>query len=432
MSKLITKQIFKSIMIYALLFFANLSASESYFNISLSTSSDTLFINADTDYDFYGYQFEITNIDLFDCIDPSGSDFFISVGENGNVVGFSFSGAVISSGQNTILSCLIADSQNINNEGTCLTPGSIIISSGASVGGITPQIPDSEILIGDCLYLDCNNELNGDNSDCLDCAGIPNGTFEIDCLGICGDPSSENFAVEDLCGNCLGSCISPPVIDCDCEIINISDIDTIVCTGNCDPATYTDPCFVWNSETWIDGVDGIDLFYDEGEELNDINGNGLLDVGCYDCGGNSLGDDSYDVGNIFREYSCMNPDIFNTQFYCSALINNNIGDDGSCLSNYESGLVSQFSLFSAFPNPFNPMTTINYSVKYAGNIKIDIYNILGEHVYTLVNEYHMPGNLYQISWNSNNQSNIPLSSGVYFIKAEHDNAVLIQEITLIK
>tara|TARA_Y100000994_G_scaffold112275_1_gene92485 strand:- start:1638 stop:2939 length:1302 start_codon:yes stop_codon:yes gene_type:complete len=432
LSELIIKQIFKSIAICVFLFLSDLKASGSYFNISLSTSDDRILINTDTDYDIYGYQFQITNISLTDCFDSSGSNFYISVGQNGNIVALSLSGTVISSGQNTILSCLIVDNQNIDNEGSCLDPDSVIISSGASVGGISPQIPGSEIVVGDCLYLDCSNELNGDDSDCLDCAGVPNGTYELDCLGVCGDPSSENFAIQDLCGNCLGSCISPPIIDCDCEIINISGVDTIICTGNCDPTTYTDPCFVWNSETWIDAVGGIDLFYDEGEELNDTNSNGLADIGCYDCGGNSLGDDNYDVGNIFREYSCMNPDLFNTQFYCSALINNNIGNDGSCLSNYNTELVSQFSLFSAYPNPFNPITTVNYSVKHAGNIKIDIYNILGEHVYTLVDEYHAPGNLYQISWDSNNQSNIPISSGIYFIKAEHANAVLIQELTLIK
>ena len=43
--------------------------------------------------------------------------------------------------------------------------------------------------------------------------------------------------------------------------------------------------------------------------------------------------------------------------------NNNIGNDGSCLSNSHKEFVSQFSLFSAYPNPFNPITTINYSVE---------------------------------------------------------------------
>ena len=51
------------------------------------------------------------------------------------------------------------------------------------------------------------------------------------------------------------------------------------------------------------------------------------------------------------------------------------------------------------------------------NLKfIDIYNISGRHVYTLVDGYHSPGNLYRATWNSNTQSEISVSSGVYFYR----------------
>ena len=431
--KIISKYIFKSVLVCILLFSAKLNASDSYFNISLSTLEDRLLINTDTDYNIYGYQFQITNVSLSDCIDPSGSEFYVNVSDNGNILGVSLSGSTIPSGQNTILSCLIINNQATDSEGSCLVPSSVIIANGQSVGGYTPQVPDSEIVIGDCLYLDCDSELNGDNSNCLDCAGIPNGTSEIDCLGICGDPNGENFAVTDLCGNCAGSCNSAPIIDCDCEAVYFNGINTIACNGNCNPDTYTDPCFIWNADTWIDNPGGQDFLYEPGEELNDINGNGLADIGCYDCGGNYISDENFDMGNVFREYSCAIPNlIFNTQFYCSDAINNNIFDDGSCLSNYDKGLITEFSLFSAYPNPFNPITTINYSVEKAGNVKIDIYNSLGQHVYTLVDSYHIPGGIYKTSWNSNNQFNVPVSSGVYFIKAQHANNILLQQLTLIK
>ena len=78
LSELIIKQIFKSIAICVFLFLSDLKASGSYFNISLSTSDDRILINTDTDYDIYGYQFQITNISLTDCFDSSGSNFYIS------------------------------------------------------------------------------------------------------------------------------------------------------------------------------------------------------------------------------------------------------------------------------------------------------------------------------------------------------------------
>ena len=86
------------------------------------------------------------------------------------------------------------------------------------------------------------------------------------------------------------------------------------------------------------------------------------------------------------------------------------------LSSSSEELPTQYYLSGSYPNPFNPVTTINYSVKIAGNVRIDIYNILGQHVYTLVDAYRVPGVLYEVTWNSDYQSNVPISSGVYFYR----------------
>ena len=147
----INRHIAKSILVCIIFFSNNLNASGSYFNISLSTSNDRLLVNTDTDYNIYGYQFQITNISLSDCIDSSGSGFYIDASENGTVLGVSLSGANIPSGQNTILSCLIMNNQATDSEGACLLPNSVIIVNGESVGGYAPQVPESEVVIGDCL-----------------------------------------------------------------------------------------------------------------------------------------------------------------------------------------------------------------------------------------------------------------------------------------
>ena len=89
---------------------------------------------------------------------------------------------------------------------------------------------------------------------------------------------------------------------------------------------------------------------------------------------------------------------------------------GDCLSIIENSVPLAYTLSANYPNPFNPVTTISYSVKNAGYVKIDIYNILGQHVHTLVDGYRVPGTLYRVSWNSENQSKIPISSGVYFYR----------------
>jgi len=68
-----------------------------------------------------------------------------------------------------------------------------------------------------------------------------------------------------------------------------------------------------------------------------------------------------------------------------------------------------------YPNPFNPVTNISYSVKEPGNVTIEIYNIKGQLVKTLVNEVKETG-IYSEIWNSTDNSNKEVTSGIYFYK----------------
>ena len=73
------------------------------------------------------------------------------------------------------------------------------------------------------------------------------------------------------------------------------------------------------------------------------------------------------------------------------------------------------SLEGNYPNPFNPSTTIRYSLKEAGPVSIEIYNIKGQLVRTLINEVKEAGN-HTIVWNGRDKNNSSVSSGVYFYK----------------
>ena len=68
-----------------------------------------------------------------------------------------------------------------------------------------------------------------------------------------------------------------------------------------------------------------------------------------------------------------------------------------------------------YPNPFNPETTISYSLKQGENVKIEVYNIKGQLVRTLVNEEQAAGN-HKVVWTGVDNNNRPVSSGVYFYK----------------
>jgi len=78
-------------------------------------------------------------------------------------------------------------------------------------------------------------------------------------------------------------------------------------------------------------------------------------------------------------------------------------------------IVATTMLNGNYPNPFNPVTSIAYSIKDAGNVTIEVYNLKGQLVKTLVNEVKETGDHTAI-WNGTDNSNKSVSSGVYFYK----------------
>ena len=75
-------------------------------------------------------------------------------------------------------------------------------------------------------------------------------------------------------------------------------------------------------------------------------------------------------------------------------------------------IVNSFILQQNYPNPFNPATKIKYSISLSGLVALKVYNLLGEEVAALVNEYKSAGN-YEIQFDASE-----LSSGIYFYKLE--------------
>jgi hypothetical protein len=74
---------------------------------------------------------------------------------------------------------------------------------------------------------------------------------------------------------------------------------------------------------------------------------------------------------------------------------------------------SDFILKQNYPNPFNPSTTIEYSLPVSADVKITIYNMLGQEVRTLLNESKIAGS-HSVTWNARDKNDNSLSSGIYF------------------
>ena len=90
-----------------------------------------------------------------------------------------------------------------------------------------------------------------------------------------------------------------------------------------------------------------------------------------------------------------------------------------------------FALQQSYPNPFNPSATILYSLEKAVNVKLLVYNILGERVKALVQEKQSSGE-HHVVWDGTDNLGRKVASGVYFYRLEAGPFVSAKKMILIK
>lgn len=92
---------------------------------------------------------------------------------------------------------------------------------------------------------------------------------------------------------------------------------------------------------------------------------------------------------------------------------------------------NEFQLKQNYPNPFNPETTIEYQVPQKSRIKIEIFNLLGQKIKTLVDQSHQPG-IFKLKWNGTNEFGKPVPSGIYFYSLISSGSTQIRKMSLLK
>ena len=118
-------------------------------------------------------------------------------------------------------------------------------------------------------------------------------------------------------------------------------------------------------------------------------------------------------------------------------ISNNISVNINFLTQYDLNIDDEYpianniDILSCFPNPFNPSILLEYKIGKRNHVRLDVYNILGKKVKSLVEEFQEAGNYYT-KWDGNNRFNQPLPSGAYFLKIQSGEDHMIKKITLIK
>ncbi|MBE0569983.1 MAG: T9SS type A sorting domain-containing protein [Ignavibacteriaceae bacterium] len=86
----------------------------------------------------------------------------------------------------------------------------------------------------------------------------------------------------------------------------------------------------------------------------------------------------------------------------------------------------EFVLYQNYPNPFNPNTVISYQLPVSGDVILKVYDVLGNEVATLVDEYK-PAGMYEVEFNAS-----ALPSGVYFYQLKTGNYIQTKKMVLMK
>jgi FlgD Ig-like domain len=101
------------------------------------------------------------------------------------------------------------------------------------------------------------------------------------------------------------------------------------------------------------------------------------------------------------------------------------------IENVNNQLPDRLSLKQNYPNPFNPNTFIEFSLPETGNVKLTIYNILGQKITTLVNKNVSAGN-YRSEWNGRNSAGYTVPSGVYIYRLQTADKTEVRKMMLLK
>ena len=91
-----------------------------------------------------------------------------------------------------------------------------------------------------------------------------------------------------------------------------------------------------------------------------------------------------------------------------------------------------FGLVRNYPNPFNPSTNISFTLNKQSKITIEVFNILGKKISTLISNKEMPAGHREVRWNGKDDAGNVVPSGVYIYKLSSDESFVTQKMMLLK
>ncbi|RMD92383.1 MAG: T9SS C-terminal target domain-containing protein, partial [Calditrichaeota bacterium] len=101
-------------------------------------------------------------------------------------------------------------------------------------------------------------------------------------------------------------------------------------------------------------------------------------------------------------------------------------------SGTDTHLPAHFQLFENYPNPFNPETIITYEIPKPTVVQLDIFNLLGKHIYSLVNHKPQQAGKYRVKWNGRDQYGQPVPGGMYIYQLKAGDFIQARKMVLLR
>jgi flagellar hook assembly protein FlgD len=128
----------------------------------------------------------------------------------------------------------------------------------------------------------------------------------------------------------------------------------------------------------------------------------------------------------------MDPDILNVVCGYPDESNPNVVNTSNVSADLGDVVPDKFALKQNYPNPFNPSTQISFDVPAGSDqVMINIYNILGQNVNTLVSGVMTPGT-YTVDWNATDMMGNSVASGIYFYELRSKSFTARKKMLLIR
>jgi len=272
---------------------------------------------------------------------------------------------------------------------------------------------------GECEYSATNYDCSGNCTVTVDCNGICGGSLIDDACGVCdGDSLSCTGCMDDIACN-YSSTATISSGGCEYAETNYdcsgNCIVTVDCNGTCGGSLIDDAC----------GVCGGD-----NSSCTDCNGvinGGAINNLCGCVGGSTELEENFCFG-------CRDEAAVNTCENCTEYCDEDPLSYYCCVYALSAELVSlptEYEIVNNYPNPFNPETTINYSIPQTAWVSLSIYNLKGEFVSTIIDEVENPGN-YSVTWNGNNFINRQMPTGIYFAILRSNEILVSHKLLLMK